>query len=349
MSLQTQYKKFADKIALTRESEHYKSAREKDDLITPKVEAAFKNEGYEVHSKLLQGSLATHTGIIPLDGDYDIDRAVVITKSSSPDNPIEPKKVVKRVLSEHGFKAPKIKNPCVTANYENKPLHIDFPIYRVDSFGNYQLAVGKEFANEENRYWDAADPKGLVDWITSDTNHQSIFKLTSEERWQYYRLVRYIKRWRDFKYDSESQRKKIFSIALTVMFKQSFKPSIGDSGKADDHAALKATLKLILSSNYFISTGNSQYDIVVYLPVTPQRDIFNGKGKDVGTTLKNRLQKLLDALNEADGLDTLKKQCELLQKHFGDDFPVPDENNSQKSTARVTSKSPGLVGVSNGA
>lgn len=350
MSLQTQYTKFFDSIKLTRESDKYKEAREKDDLITPKVESAFKVKGYEVNSNFLQGSLATHTGIIPLDGDYDIDRAVVITKSSSPTDPVEPKKVVKEVLSSHGFKNPRIKTPCVTANYENKPLHIDFPIYRIDEYGNYQLAVGKENANEENRNWDDSDPKGLVNWITSDTNHQSCLleKLTDAEKWQYYRLVRYIKRWRDFQYESETQRKKIYSIALTVMFKESFKPNVDDSGKTDDHSALKATLEIILNKKYyFIDTGEGNFNIIVNLPVKPNRDIFNDKGSNVGTTLKNRLKKLLDTLHTVDDNEDLKEQCELLQKQFGDDFPVPD--NSNNSNSRTTSKTAGLVGVSNGA
>ena len=349
MSLQTQYINFIKNIKLTRESDKYKEAREKDDLITPKVESAFKDEGYVVDSNFLQGSLATHTGIIPLDGDYDIDRAVVITKSSSPTDPIEPKKIVKDVLSNHGFKNPRIKKPCVTANYESKPLHIDFPIYRIDEYGNYQLAVGKENANEENKYWDDSDPKELVDWITSDTHHQSIFeKLSDEEVWQYYRLFRYIKRWRDFQYKSETERKKVYSISLTVMFKESFKPNVDDSGKPDDHSALKDTLDTMLNiKNYFIGTAEGKFKIIVNLPVKPKRDIFNDKGNDVGTTLKNRLQKLLDTLHTVDSKQDLKEQCELLQKQFGYDFPVPD--NSNKNNSRATSKTAGLVGVSNGA
>lgn len=93
-TLQTKYINFKDNIALTRECDHYKKAREKDDVIKEKVSEAFRDEGYEVHSTFLQGSLATHTGIIPLDGDYDIDRGIAITKASAPDNPLEPKKLL---------------------------------------------------------------------------------------------------------------------------------------------------------------------------------------------------------------------------------------------------------------
>lgn len=351
MSLQTQYNKFAEKIALTRESEKYKEVREKDDLITPKIEKAFKEAGYEVEPNFLYGSFSTNTGTIPLfESDYDADRALVITKDSSPDDAVEPKKIAKQVLFEHGFKNPKIKKPCITANYESKPYHIDYTVYRLDSSGNYELAIGKENSNSENRYWADADPKGLIAWITSNTNHQSIFnELTPEEKRQFYRLVRYIKRWRDFKFSSESQRKKVFSIALTVMFKESFKPNFTDEGKANDHSALKDTLDVILNDkNYFIYDGIDKYRIEVNLPVIPNRDIFDDKGSNIGTALKNKLERLLDALNEVDEIESLKEQCELLQKQFGDDFPVPDEPTS-KTQARVISPKAGLVGVSNGA
>ena len=192
MSLQNQYKKFAETIALSRDSAKYKAAREKDDMITPKVEAAFKEEGYEVESSFMQGSLATYTGVIPLDDDYDIDRAIAITKASSPDNPVEPKKIIKRVLAEHGFSEPKIKRPCVTADYKSTPMHIDYPTYRISAFGNYQLAVGKEYSDEDKGCWYDADPKGLNEWITSSKNHQGgLFAgdLTAAERSQFYRLV----------------------------------------------------------------------------------------------------------------------------------------------------------------
>ena len=354
MSLQSQYKKFADTIALTRESDKYKEARKKDDLITPKVENALKEEGYEIQPNFLQGSLATSTGVIPLDGDYDIDRALAITESSSPDNPLNPKKIVKKVLSEHGFKDPLIKRPCVTADYQSKPLHIDYPIYRINEFKNYQLAVGKENSDKDKRIWDDSDPKGLVNWITSNNNIQSSEgeELSIEQKSQFYRIVRYIKRWRDNKYDSEEQRKKVFSIALTVMFKESFTPNIDDDGRADDHAALKGTLETILDrQNYFLDEGDRKYRICVYLPVTPtNRDIFDGKGKTVGTTLRGRLRNLKNVMDKVDNTESLIKKSELLQKEFGDDFPVPDKDSTdgKKSTSRHTSATAGVVGVSYG-
>lgn len=342
-TLQTKYMNFKDKISLTRECDQYKKAREKDDIIKEKVSQAFKDKGYEVLSTFLQGSLATHTGVIPLDGDYDIDRGIAITKSSSPDNPLEPKKIIKDVLKRHGFKEPKIKKPCVTADYANDPFHIDFPTYRVDAWDSYELAVGKEFSDENNRSWSSSDPKGLVDWITSDKNHQAPYKtLTCEERTQFYRLVRYMKRWRDERYTSEAERKKVYSVALTIMIKESFCPNIDDSGKANDHKALQDTLAIMINK-YFTQTFDGNYSISVRLPVTPNNNIYQDKGESVGKLLQPRLSDLLDALKEVDTKNTLKAQCELLKMHFGRDFPESSDETRDKGTKA------GLVGVSNGA
>ncbi|KES09318.1 hypothetical protein SASC598O02_015950 [Snodgrassella alvi SCGC AB-598-O02] len=342
-TLQTMYLNFKDNIALTRECDRYKKAREKDDVIKDKVSKAFCEEGYEVHSTFLQGSLATHTGIIPIDGDYDIDRAIAITKASSPDNPLEPKKIIKYVLENHNFKEPKIKKPCVTADYINEPFHIDFPTYRVDSIGHYELAVGKEFSDQNNRSWSPSDPKGLVEWITSEKNHQAPYiTLTEEEKYQFYRLVRYMKRWRDERYSSKSERKKVYSVALTIMIKESFCPNIDDSGKADDHKALKDTLEIMIN-RYFTRNSDGNYSIRVTLPVLPYNNIYQDKGEAVGKLLHPRLKNLLNALKEVDTKDTLKAQCELLRKHFGNDFPESNNEIRDKGTKA------GLVGVSDGA
>lgn len=340
-TLQSKYNQFIKNIILTRESDEYKKAKDKDELVTPKVEDALNNAGYKIQANFLQGSLASNIGIKPLNGDYDIDRAVVITKESSPDNPVDVKKVVRDVLKKHGFKEPKIKKPCVTADYQNEDYHIDFPIYRIDESQNYQLAVGKEFSDEKNREWANSDPKKLKDWIASSSIPKEI---TDAERSQYYRLVRYLKRWRDYVYKNEAERKKVYSIALTIMVKESFSPCVDDDGKANDNQALIDTITNILQDyRYFVPTTNG-YDVYVKLPVTPWSDTFQKNGETVGTLLRNRMQYLLYALNEARNMSSLKKQCEKLRQYFGDDFPESDNEPTRDS-----SSSAGLVGVSNGA
>ena len=75
MGIQTHFNKFHDKIKLGREDDAYKKARDRDDSIKAEVKTAFNEEGYPVIDDFVQGSLETYTGIVPISGDFDIDRA----------------------------------------------------------------------------------------------------------------------------------------------------------------------------------------------------------------------------------------------------------------------------------
>ncbi|KZN60837.1 nucleotidyltransferase domain-containing protein [Pseudoalteromonas luteoviolacea] len=339
MSLQSQYDDFAKKIKLTRESDKYKEAREKDDTIYGKIKDAFKEKGYKISRTKILGSMGSYTSVVPLNGDYDIDRGIFVTKESAPTNPIEIKKVIKDVLKNHGFSEPKIKKPCVTADYKSKPIHIDYVVFREEG-DVIELAVGKENSSEDNRKWDKNDPDGLQDWLTWKDEGT-----TSAQRQQFYRLTGYLKRWRDHKYSSnESERKKVYSIGLAVMLKEQFDASVNNKGIPNDNEALKNTVEGILNSNYFRKSWFSdKYDIRVDLPKSPYRDIFDGRGENVATTLRNRLDKLKGVLEKVDEEEDLHKQCEMLRGEFGEDFPLPTKNN------RVKARGAGVVGVSNGA
>lgn len=353
MSLQAQYRKFFKKIALTRESDQYREVREKDDMITEKVTVAFSEAGYTVEETFIQGSLATHTGVIPIDGDYDIDRAIVISSDGAPKDPVDAKKLLRDVLIEHGFKTPRIKNPCVTADYRAKNLHIDFPIYRKTWFSGLQLAWGKENSNPEVKSWNDADPKGLIEWITSDTDHQAFFgTLSKDERSQFYRLVRAAKRWRDTVFAGEATRKKVYSVALTIMIRECFLPSIDSETTAvNDHASLLSTIEKILEPNrYFKDMGQGKFSVAVHLPVSPNNNLYPSLDTAFGTTFRNKLAKLRDKLLAASEGDSLEDQCKILATQFGEDFPIPDDPSGGKgSSGLIKSSTPGIVGVSHGA
>jgi hypothetical protein len=158
------------------------------------IKLAFKEKGYPVLYFFQQGSYATQTCIEPLNegDDYDIDVGVVISKSTAPDNPVDVKKTLRDVLKDRNLKNPKIKMPCVTAQYYNqgeKRFHLDYPIYSKTDADSFYLAIGKENSSDETRKWEKGDPKGLINWL----NDQSSF--SDEEYYaQYKRLVRYLKR-----------------------------------------------------------------------------------------------------------------------------------------------------------
>jgi hypothetical protein len=346
MSIQKQFAKFHDAIKLTREDGRYKEAREKDDSIKSDIKAAFKDAGYPVVEDFIQGSMAdgVNTGIVSIHGDRDIDRAIVIDLEKAPDDPIAPKKLLRDTLKNRGFSNPKIKKPCVTADYVGNDLHFDYPIYRRDGSENLELAVGKEFSSDVAKKWDSNDTKALLDHLKDKNGN-----LTPLEKDQRRRITRYLKRWRDVRYSNAAERSKVYSIGLTLMANGSFSKQVSEDGVANDLLALRETLNTILNfRNYFILTDyeKQNYDIKVNLPVRPWRDVFDSHGTSVGTPLRKKLANLLKKCDEAIAEEDVVKQAEILRKQFGDDFPIPEKSESAKKNIYIGS---GIVADHGGA
>lgn len=345
MALQKYFRKFDDEIKLTRWSEEYKDARTKEHSILNEIKQKFRENGYPVIEEFRQGSFATDTAIKKLEGDLDVDRAIVIKQENAPDDPVKCKKTILDVLGARGFKNAILKTPCVTADYAGLKLHIDYAVYSVDEFTRYAVALGKEHSKSENRIWQDSESKELINWLNGTNNSTSFWELTTEEVNQFKRLVRYLKRWRDYSYP-DGHKDYIYSIGLAIMLKESFCSAINANGVEDDLESLIKTLDYILNrKSYFLSLGEEKYNIVVNIPFVPNIDIFRKHGKTVGTTFKKNLESLLKTLREVSETDSLIKQCELLNKVFGDDFEVP---TSEVSDLKRNS-SPGIVVPSQGA
>ena len=345
MGIQTHFDKFHGRIKLGRQDEAYTKARERDDSIKKDVKSAFKDAGYPVVDDFIQGSLKTHTGIVPISGDYDIDRALVIEDDTAPDNPVTPKKKALDVLEDRGFKNAKIKKPCVTADYASDNVHIDFIIYKRLGDEHY-LAVGKKNSDEDNREWSAADPLGLIEWINDDSLYDQ--DDAKDVLAQFRRLVRYLKRWRDVRF-TDDVAAKVYSIGLTVMVKSELILSFSDEGARQDLQALRKTVRAILDGGYFDEDETGRYRVRVHLPVEPWRDIFDGSSLDTGTQLYNKLKRLEEKLVEVEGLSDEHKQCEVLSELFGDDFEVPDPPSGSSKSAKAKYPSAGRVTTSVGA
>ena len=344
MGIQTHFNQFHDRIKLGRQDDAYKKARERDDSITKQVKTAFEEAGYPVVHDFIQGSLKTNTGIVPVRGDYDIDRALVIGAEDAPENPVDPKKKALEVLGSRGFKNAKIKKPCVTADYASDNVHIDFVIYKKSAEQHY-LAVGKKNSEEKNRVWSGADPLGLIDWINDDSDYGED---ADETRGQFRRLVRYLKRWRDIQF-SDAVVAKVFSIGLTVMVKKRLVWSFSTEGASQDLEALRGTVAAILDGGYFVYVDAEKYRVSVCLPKQPWRDIFDGSSVETGTQLYNKLTNLKAKLGEVEDESDERKQCEILNKLFGDDFLVPEPPKGGSKARKATYSTAGVVGTSQGA
>ena len=345
MGIQIHFEKFHDKIKLGREDDAYRKARNRDNSIKADVKTAFNKAGYPVVADFIQGSLKTHTGIVPISGDYDIDRALVIDEEKAPENPVTPKVNVLDVLEGRGFRNAKIKKPCVTADYASDNVHIDFIVYKRSGDQHY-LAVGKKNSDENNREWSITDPLGLLDWINDAGGYDE--DDAQDVLAQFRRLVRYLKRWRDVQFTG-TVAAKVFSIGLTVMVKQNLQPSFSTEGARQDLSALRATVEAILNAGDFSEEEARRFRVRVTLPVQPYRDIFNGSSLDTGTQLYNRFKHLKGQLAKVESLSDERKQCEILNELFGDDFKVPDPPTGNQEASREVYPTPGSVRHSQGA
>lgn len=339
MSLQKQFNKFNEEIRVTWQDSKMKEIRGKNEGengIEKQIKSKFKEEGYPIKEVFNQGSYASNTSIIPMkEDDYDIDRGIVIDAGEAPKDPREPKKVLRDVLINRNLKNPKIKIPCTTAQYYeagDEKFHIDYPIYKKDSEDRYFLAIGREFSGEDNRYWEEVDIKGLIKWLDAK---DSLDFLDEEERDQYKRLVRYMKKWRNYVFTG-TERKNIYSVGLSVMIKEKLMNCISWEGDINDLEALYNTVNSILMSKYFTPDGldsnlDAKYIIKVDLPKLPYSNIFRKHGTGVGTIFYNKLITLKDNLEVVMKEESLEKQCELLRdKIFGKEFPIAEDKKENK-------------------
>lgn len=280
-----------------------------------------------------QGSYAMYTGIKSLDGgDYDIDVGLLfnITKDDYP-NPITVKKWVYDALKKE-YEQVEMKKPCVTVKFESndeneRNYHVDFAVYADDENDNDKyLAKGKLFSDPENRSWEESDPKTLVNDVK---NHLS----DSEERKQFRRTIRYLKRWKDIKFKGQVNRPS--GIGLTVAALTHFQPSYTYNGFTNDKTfkdieALETFVQNMIYSFVTILNKDGEWEerLKVNLPTPPYNDIYEKMTGTQMSSFKEKLECLLDKLQQAKNETDPVEACKILKEQFGDDFPVPEESTT---------------------
>lgn len=322
-AVQKQFEDFHTTIKLDNDDEKA-NLREKRRVL---VEALRTELGEEVPAfeTFNQGSYAMHTGVVPLDGNYDIDVGVIFdcNQSRYPD-PVVLKKKVRDALDTHG-RSVLIRRPCVTVNYMRNDVpkyHVDLVLYTKRDDRLLAIGKGRETSATEFRFWEATDPKKLTELICQAFTDDK--KLA-----QYRRCIRYLKRWRDFQFSDGGAP---FSIALTVAAKQWFEPRFEASGKPTDLLALLDWVTVILKQFQGATTEEGYHErLKVYLPVTPYSDLMERLTKRQMETFQSKLEALRDALEEAYDEVLPEDACKVLKKKFGDDFKVPEKAETAKA------------------
>jgi hypothetical protein len=325
-AVQNQFEDFHKAICFDEDDEKA-TLREKRETI---VKALRDNLGDDVptFTKFNQGSYSMHTGVVPLDGNFDIDVGLIFDcdKDKYPDPVVLKKKV--RDAVDTNFRTVVIRRPCVTVNYISggkTAYHVDLAVYSRDADGTLYLAKGKENSAEEHRIWEVSDPKGLTKLVCAAFED-------SEELAQYRRCIRYLKRWRQWQFSGPGAP---LSIALTVAALKWFRPNFGTSGKPVDLLAMLDWVQTMLDNftSEYREDGGWHMRLKVSLPVEPCNDLMGKRTAAQMKDFKERLESLRDALQEAYDEELPEDACKALKKQFGDDFKIPKKAETAKAVA----------------
>lgn len=265
-----------------------------------------------------QGSFAMKTGIKPVDRDFDIDVGLRFDIPKSKYDPVEVKCWVHDAVDGHTKKV-ELRRSCVTVFYQEKGedrYHVDLAIY-AGAGGKDYLAKGKSTSPPEQRSWEESDPQGLIDAVAT--------RFTGQDAEQFRRAIRALKRWKDerFSKDGHAAPKGIaLTIAAYRWFQVSKEVTFSGNTKYDDLAALRHFAGEMLSR--FQPTWQPRLEVT--LPVPPHSDLCAMMSDGQMRDFQDRLQALYDALAFAQMAANPISACRELRKHFGDDFPLPNQS-----------------------
>lgn len=192
----------------------------------------------------------------------------------------------------------------------NPDYHVDLPIYAKSSNAyddTYYLAKGRKELAEDKRVWQAADPEGINSIINGLYKDNDTYEDNgSDQRKQFRRCVRYLKRWRNHKYVG------IHSIGLTMAAYHWLEP---DVDTRNDGEVLLSLIKTILNNfDYF---GR----LSIILPIAPNSDLLKSVNDEDMATIKARFESLRDNLQSSVDEPDAHEASKNLRKSFGDDFP----------------------------
>ncbi len=323
-NVQTYFNKFDEKIR--RSYDDNSVLRDKRDLLLRDLRQGLQRYAQEHGVRIPrfehfnQGSYAIGTGIEPLPGeDYDIDVGLEFHLSKNDYSPVKVKEWVYEALNT-GNRTVEYKRPCVRVQYHRAGevlYHVDLAVYS-GSASNWDnqtyLAKGFPGSGAENRIWDVAKPKRLLEIFRQKFQYQG-------DQNQFRRVIRFLKRWKDVNFLANGNERPTgiaISACALKWFQIKSRYNLPDGQYYyDDLTALKNLTQVII--NQFMWTRCMS----VTLPVPPYNDLFEKMSDKQMGNFKSSLETLRDTLDQIElTVDTLTS-CQLLQGVFGDDFPTP--------------------------
>lgn len=296
-----------------------------NDMLREKREILLKDlknnidEKAPAYSTFHQGSYELSTGVIPLEGDPDMDIGIIFDCTPEEyEDPVVLKNYVGKAFNRIN-RTVRVRKPCVTVEYwsgELRTMHMDLAIYSINDAGQTQLARGRDIdtLGSEFRCWEPSEAKEL--------NKKIINAFSGNDRDQWRRVVRSLKRWRDEKIG----HKNIPSIALTIAAVNHFLPV---------YSLVDGTPRDLIATRNLVDSLLAQWvgdRLSVMLPTAPFVDLLKNVTDIQMEVFKEKLIQLRDVLNEADKQADTHEACKLLSKQFGVVFPVPEKAATTKKT-----------------
>lgn len=320
-NLQKSFNAFNNAIKM---SEENVGLREKRDIILRDLSNRLK-QLFPINTPTFtsfgQGSYALGTGVKPLIGDdFDIDIGIVFNFSKHDHQPTVVKGWVFDALNTLG-RTVEYKRPCVRVQYRKnheKTFHVDLAVYTNPEYENflekdYHIAKGYFGSKDEYKKWEVSEPFALVELFKKKFQ-------AAGDRDQFRRVIRYLKRWKDYNFSSDGYGKPR-GIAITALAYNYFRPTTDFdwSLRTTSYNDLEATKNLAAGILNQFGWNNR---ISVNLPVKPYNNLFEKLTDKQMLNFKEQLTTLRTALTAASGEADASKANRYLQKVFGEDFPA---------------------------
>lgn len=330
--IQPQLTQYDDVIKLKRFDEN-QMLREKRDIILDKLREKLgalriDDKSVPTFDSFNQGSYAMGTGIDPVDRDYDIDVGIAFNAPKSAySDPVALKALVKQALDNHTDLGTVIRQSCVTVRYKRNgelAFHVDLAIYAYDDIDTKTamcLAKGKASSASAERFWEEADPKGLIRLIDE--------RFSGSDHLQFLRVIRLLKGWKSHVFPQAGSAAPV-GIGLTVASYERFSPhttqdAVSLKTSFDDRAALLHVVEGMISSFVFQAGPGGEYAVRLRVNnlVRPSNDLFSKMSNEQMGRFKSELEGLRDQLKASIAEEDATKACGDLRKVFGNRFPVP--------------------------